>query len=56
MKKLSEKNFVKKIQTVTEQIEKKLLPGSGETDCSFRWCPFVDLATLAPISPICYRW
>ena len=34
MKKWSEKKIVKKIETATEQIRKRLLPGSGETDCS----------------------
>ena len=33
MKELTEINFAKKIYTATEQIEKRLLPGSGETDC-----------------------
>ena len=29
-----EKNFVKIFLKATEQIRKRLLPGSGETDCS----------------------
>ena len=34
MKKSSHKNFAKKFLIRTEQIEKRLLPGSGETDCN----------------------
>ena len=32
--KKTRKQFYKKNQTTTEKIEKRLLPGSGETDCS----------------------
>ena len=32
MKKCFEKNFGKNISTATEQIAKRLFPGSGETD------------------------
>ena len=32
MNKLTEINFVKNLYTATEQIEKRLLPGSGEKD------------------------
>ena len=31
--KMIQKNVVKIFKTATEQIEKRLLPGSGETDC-----------------------